>query len=76
MSASIRSNSNGVTDARREARKGFALIFAISFLAFLVIAVTGAVLGAPWRTWLPGAEGGQSLVGGVKAAVYSFMSHL
>jgi light-harvesting complex 1 beta chain len=52
------------------------LLFGLSFAVFLVIALTGAMLGKPWRTWLPGAEGVGSLFGGVKAAVYTFMSHL
>jgi light-harvesting complex 1 beta chain len=52
------------------------LIFGLSFAVFLVIALTGQLLGRPWREWLPGAEGVGSLFGGVKAAVYTFMSHL
>lgn len=52
------------------------LLFGLSFVVFLVIALAGASLGKPWRTWLPGAEGVGSLFGGVKAAVYTFMSHL
>jgi light-harvesting complex 1 beta chain len=52
------------------------LIFGLSFVVFLVIALTGQLLGRPWREWLPGAEGVGSLFGGVKAAVYTFMSHL
>lgn len=52
------------------------LLFGLSFLVFLVIALTGALLGRPWREWLPGAEGVGSLYGGVKAAVYTFMSHV
>lgn len=52
------------------------LLFGLSFVVFLVIALTGAVLGRPWRTWLPGAEGVESLFGGVKAAVYTFMSYV
>jgi light-harvesting complex 1 beta chain len=43
---------------------------------FLAIALAGQLLGAHWRTWLPGAEGVKSVFGGVKAAVYTFMSHL
>jgi light-harvesting complex 1 beta chain len=43
---------------------------------FLVIALTGQLLGKPWREWLPGAEGVGSMYGGVKAAVYTFMSHV
>jgi light-harvesting complex 1 beta chain len=52
------------------------LLFALSFVVFSVIALTGALLGQPWRTWLPGAEGVESLFGGVKAAVYTFMSYV
>lgn len=54
----------------------YALIFALSFVVFLAIALAGQLLGWHWRTWLPGAEGVKSLYGGVKAAVYTFMSHL
>ncbi len=52
------------------------LLFGLSFVVFLVIALTGALLGRPWRTWLPGAEGVSGLFGGVKAAVYTFMSYV
>ena len=55
---------------------GYRAIFALSFTAFLVIALFGQLLGWHWRTWLPGAEGVKSIFGGVKAAVYTFMSHL
>ncbi len=58
-----------------ESRKEL-LLFGLSFVVFLVIALTGQLLGRPWRTWLPGAEGVGSVFGGVKAAVYTFMSHL
>jgi light-harvesting complex 1 beta chain len=34
------------------------------------------VLTWQWRSWLPGAEAEKSMIGGVKAAVYTFMSHL
>ena len=54
----------------------YALIFLLSFVVFLAIALMGQVLGWHWRSWLPGAEGVKSLYGGVKAAVYTFMSHL
>jgi light-harvesting complex 1 beta chain len=52
------------------------VLFVLSFAVFMVIALTGALLGRPWREWLPGAEGVGSLFGGVKAAVYTFMSHV
>ncbi|MCK7491136.1 MAG: hypothetical protein MZW92_04775 [Comamonadaceae bacterium] len=51
-------------------------IFALSFAVFIAIALAGQLLGWHWRSWLPGAEGVKSLFGGVKAAVYTFMSHL
>jgi light-harvesting complex 1 beta chain len=54
----------------------FAAIFVVGFALFLVIAVFAQVLGWHWRTWLPGAESVKSMTGGVKAAVYTFMSHL
>lgn len=52
------------------------LIFTASFIVFLAIALAGQLLGWHWRSWLPGAEGVKSMFGGVKAAVYTFMSHL
>lgn len=60
----------------KEDSKAFFLIFAAGFLIFLAIAVVAQTLGWQWRTWLPGAEGVKSMTGGVKAAVYTFMSHL
>jgi len=54
----------------------FITIFTLSFVLFSAIALVGQLLGVQWRSWLPGAEGVKSLTGGVKAAVYTFMSHL
>jgi light-harvesting complex 1 beta chain len=51
-------------------------IFVVGFVLFASIALVGQLLGAQWRSWLPGAEGVKSMTGGVKAAVYTFMSHL
>ncbi len=56
--------------------RSFGIIFALSFVVFLLIALCGQLLGWHWRTWLPGAEGVKSIFGGVKAAVYTFMSYL
>jgi len=56
--------------------RSFSLIFALGFTVFLVIALLGTAMGLHWRTWLPGAEGMKSIFGGVKAAVYTFMSHV
>mgnify|MGYP000872946235 FL=1 len=54
----------------------FTAIFVVGFALFLSIAVVAQVLGWHWRSWLPGAESVKSMTGGVKAAVYTFMSHL
>lgn len=54
----------------------FTVIFAVGFVLFLSIALVAQTVGWQWRSWLPGAEGVKSLTGGVKAAVYTFMSHL
>jgi light-harvesting complex 1 beta chain len=51
-------------------------IFVLAFVVLMAVALAGQLLGQPWRTWLPGAEGVKSINGGVKAAVYTFMSHL
>lgn len=54
----------------------FIAIFMVAFVVFAAIALVGQVLGWHWRSWLPGAEGVKSMTGGVKSAVYTFMSHL
>jgi light-harvesting complex 1 beta chain len=56
--------------------RSFWFIFTLGFAVFLSIALVGQLFGQHWRTWLPGAEGVKSVFGGVKAAVYTFMSHL
>jgi light-harvesting complex 1 beta chain len=53
----------------------FVGIFVAGFVLFLALAVVSQLLGLPWRSWL-GAEDHRSLVGGVRASVYSLMSHL
>jgi light-harvesting complex 1 beta chain len=60
----------------REDGKTFFPIFAAAYVVFLAIALVGQTLGWQWRSWFPGAEGVKSVFGGVKAAVYTFMSHL
>ena len=54
----------------------FSGIFFVSFVVFLTIALCAQMVALPWRSWLPGAEGQKSLVGGVKTSVYTFMSYL
>ena len=56
--------------------KAYLGIFAVSFCMFLFIAVLAQAMTWEWRSWLPGAEAEKSLIGGVKGAVYTFMSHL
>jgi light-harvesting complex 1 beta chain len=56
--------------------KGFYGIFVVSFVVFLMIALLAQMFALQWRAWFPGAEGDRSMIGGVKAAVYTFMSHL
>ena len=60
----------------KEDTHAFTLIFAVGFVIFLSIALVAQMAGWQWRSWLPGAEGVKSMTGGVKAAVYTFMSHL
>jgi len=63
-------------DLQKADRKSFLLLFVAAFVVFLAVALVGQTLGMQWRSWLPGAEGVKSVTGGVKAAVYTFMSHL
>jgi light-harvesting complex 1 beta chain len=83
----LKLDGKGTFMAHQSARNGSAashggigndsrVVFLGMFVAFLLIALLGAVLGGHWRTWLPGAEGVKSVTGGVKAAVYTVMSHL
>jgi len=51
-------------------------IFVAAFLGLLVFACIAQLLAMPWRSWLPGAESEKSMIRGVSAAVYSFMSHI
>ena len=54
----------------------FTIIFVSIFMLFLGIAILSMLLRLPWRSWFPGAEQSSSLIGGVKAGVYTLMSHL
>ena len=51
-------------------------LFYVGFVVLLAIALIAQMLTMRWRSWLPGAEGEKSLIGGVKAAVYTFMSYI
>lgn len=56
--------------------RSFNGIFTLAFMALLAIALVAQLTAAPWRSWFPGAESEKTLIGGVRAAVYTFMSHL
>jgi light-harvesting complex 1 beta chain len=60
----------------RESLVGFLLIFAPCYFFLLAVAVLGQLVGIHWRTWLSGAENSQNILSGIKAAVYTFMSHI
>jgi light-harvesting complex 1 beta chain len=69
-------NNSSLQGFVKEDTHAFTVIFAVGFVIFLAIALVAQTLGWQWRSWLPGAEGVKSMTGGVKAAVYTFMSHL
>jgi light-harvesting complex 1 beta chain len=52
------------------------LLFVVIFAVFMTVALSASLLTLRWRAWLPGAEGERSLIGGVKSAVYTAMSHV
>jgi light-harvesting complex 1 beta chain len=56
--------------------KSFYGIFVTSFIVILAVAIVAQLLTWQWRPWFPGAESEKSMIGGVKSAVYTFMSHL
>lgn len=56
--------------------KTYEALFFVSFVFVLLIAIASQVFFLRWQTWLPGAESEKSLIKGVRAGVYTFMSHL
>jgi light-harvesting complex 1 beta chain len=76
MSIQAKPHAAPMAAMTKEDAKAFFLIYASAFVVFLAIALVGQTLGMHWRSWLPGAESVKSVTGGVKAAVYTFMSHL
>ncbi len=52
------------------------LTFLGAFIVLLPLAVVAQLLFLPWRSWLPGAEGQQSLIDDVRTSIHSFMSYL
>lgn len=76
MTTHAKPHADPAANVTREDPKAFFVIFTSAFVVFMAIALIGQLLGFPWRSWLPGAESVKSVFGGVKAAVYTFMSHL
>lgn len=64
--------------ARRalEGGAGLLAIFIVAYTVIFAVALCAQALMLQWRPWFPGAEGEKSLLGGVKASVYTLMSHL
>jgi hypothetical protein len=56
--------------------QGFRLIFVALFCVFLLLAMVGQMFFLNWRTWLPGAEGTQSVFESVGAAAYTVISQI
>jgi len=72
----INTTDGAVHGLIRGETQSFKSIYAVSFKILLAIALVAQALGWHWRSWLPGAEGVESLNDGVKVAVYNFMSYL
>ncbi len=70
------STCTGLKPSLREGKLTLSLIFIPCFVLLLAIAILGQMVGLHWQNWLPGAEQKTSLVAGVHAAVYTFMSHI
>ena len=69
-------HSTSVRQTMRSDSVAFIGIFAVLYVVFLAVALVAQLLMLRWRSWLPGAEQGRTLFGGVRAAVYTLMSHL
>lgn len=61
---------------KSNANSAFWGMFSLAFVILFVFALASSVLGVQWRSILPGAENAKGVVGGVKAAVYTFMSYI
>jgi light-harvesting complex 1 beta chain len=64
------------SDAVLHDSKTYEALFFVSFVFVLAIALVGQLTFLKWRAWFPGAESEKSLFKGVRAGVYTFMSHL
>ena len=48
----------------------------LAFGLLFIVVLMAKLVGLHWRELLPGAENAPGMVAGVKAAVYTFMSHI
>ncbi len=60
----------------RDSLRGFHGIYAVTFIAFLLLALASLLCLQNWRSLLPGAEGARSMLDGVKSAAYTVISQL
>ena len=51
-------------------------IFLLAFGLLFIVVLLAKLVGFHWRELLAGAENAPGMVQGVKAAVYTFMSHI
>ena len=56
--------------------QAFWTIFLLAFVLLFTVVLLAKLVGMPWREILPGAEHAKGIGQGVKAAVYTFMSHI
>jgi hypothetical protein len=61
---------------RADGLQAFWTIFVFGFVVIFTIASLASLLGINWRNYLPGAQNTDGLLAGVKAVVYTFMSHI
>jgi hypothetical protein len=62
--------------SNRNDKFAFSLIFVPCFVVLFSVAILGQLVGLQWKTWLPGAENMSNIVSGVRATVYTLMSHI
>ncbi len=62
--------------SRADESPAFWTIFLIGFGCLFAVVLLAKLVGVQWRELLPGAEDAKSMSQGVKAAVYTFMSHI
>lgn len=65
-----------VDHSRADESPAYWTIFLIGFGCLFLLVVLAKLVGVQWRELLPGAEDAKSMGQGVKAAVYTFMSHI